>query len=42
MTVEEYLEIREISKHLAEKIFIWGKGKFDYLAAGKKLNLISS
>ncbi len=42
MTIEEYLEIREIAKHLTEKIFNWGKGKFDYLASGKKLDIISN
>ncbi len=40
MTTEEYFGIREISKHLAEKIFSWGKEKFDYLNAGTKLGLV--
>jgi hypothetical protein len=42
MTSDEYLEIREIPKHLADKIFKWGDGKFDYLSIGDKLGLISN
>ena len=41
MTGEEYLEIREIAKRLAEKFFSWGKGKFDYIHAGNKLGFLS-
>ena len=42
MTSEEYLEIREIAKHLAVKIFKWGQGKFDYLSYASKLGLVSN
>lgn len=42
MTSEEYLEIREIAKQLADKIFKWADGKFDYMSVGNKLGLISN
>jgi hypothetical protein len=41
MTSEEYLEIREVAKLLADKIFKWGQGKFDYLSDANKLDLVS-
>jgi|WetSurMetagenome_2_1015567.scaffolds.fasta_scaffold303857_1 hypothetical protein len=42
MTSEEYLKIREVAKHLADKIFRFGEGKFDYLSVGNKLGLITN
>jgi len=41
MLVEEYIEIRESAKYLSQKIFAWGRGKFDYILAGKKLGLVN-
>ncbi len=42
MTSEEYLEIREKAKQLADKIFKWGQGKFDYLSDASRLGLVSN
>ncbi len=42
MTSERYLEIREIAKHLADKIFKWGQDKFDYLSNASRFGLVSN
>lgn len=42
MTSEEYLEIREKAKQLADKIFKWGQDKFDYLSDANRLGLVSN
>lgn len=42
MTSEEYLDIREIAKHLASKIFEWEQDKLNYLSEGNKLGLVSN
>ncbi|MEX2411668.1 MAG: hypothetical protein WD607_09945 [Candidatus Paceibacterota bacterium] len=42
MTSEEYLDIREIAKHLASKIFEWEQDKLNYLSEGTKLGLVSN
>jgi hypothetical protein len=42
MTSERYLEIREIAKHLADKIFKWGQGKFDYLSNASRFGLVTN
>lgn len=39
INAENYLEIRGISKDLCEKIFDWGKGRFDFGYAVKKMEL---
>lgn len=42
MISKRYIEIKEIAKQLAEKVFKWGQGKFDYLSAASRLGLVSN